>query len=57
MLTHCPLGDIAIILNVIFKNVSVVDAVSISSETAPRRMSKELIDEKSAVVQVMALSH
>ena len=54
LLTHCSLEDMTTILKNNFKYISVSDILGISSQIALKWMPKELIDDKSSMVQVIA---
>ena len=56
-LSHWPLGDFSEILEIIFKLILVIDGQGISFEIALRWMLLDFIDDKSALVQVMAWCH
>ena len=54
-LTHCGLGDFNEILDeYFFKPITMIDGWDIFCEIARRRMSLDLNDDKSTLVQVMA---
>ena len=53
ILTHWPLGDVNEILDIIFKQILVIDGWGISSEIALIWMSLDT-DDQSTFVQVMA---
>ena len=54
VLTHWPLGNLNEILNVIFKQILVIDDWGISCEIALLWMSLDFADDLSTLVQVMA---
>ena len=58
ILTHWPLGDLNWILGqVVFKQRFVIDGWDISHEIARRRISLDLTDEESTLLQVMVWCH
>ena len=56
-LTHLPQGNLNEILDIIFKEILVFDGWGISCEIAQIWMPLDFIDDKSTLVQVMALCH
>ena len=56
-LTHWPLGNLNEILNVIFKQILVIDGWSICCEIALIWMSLDFTDDQLTLVQVMAWCH
>ena len=54
LLTHCGLGDF---IWVLFRPITVIDGWDTCCEITLRRMSLDLTDDKSTLVQVMAWCH